>query len=1143
MFCARKIVCLIVVLGSIFLELPPAAGQGLSAEKLPKSWQQQSSLRDVHFIDASQGWAVGDHGVILKTTDGGQRWNAVADVNRAIRDWNHAAGQLSLREKLQGVNDRRIQSGVKTSKSSSPKISCQLNSVYFLDEHYGWAAGGYAVPLLDRTRSVILKTVDGGVNWRIIANTMPPHLKHIEFSDPNTGWAIGDSSSSFGSGIFYTHDGGQTWQGQPLAGRRQRHDWVAAARQGERLIGVSTSGQLKFSQGNKVDNGGVLAKRRQHISDVVMTSGSSGWAVGALGAIFQTRDQGLSWQVPPQVQKSDSWLGQIDFASAATTKTKLWAAGKPGGCLVSVDRQSGAVKIHPAPITSAINRITFTSESHGWAVGDLGIIIATTDGGQTWQIQRGNQTRVGLMSVCFDAAEVPLELLAQYACQDDVLCSVVGLTHVDTGLHQAAARCGNAVFRRLHLPDVDDAKEQQAAVIRRLVTEIRSQRPSCIVLNPSVKQSVAATLDREKLLTKAIHSAADTTFEADRFDAVGLKAWQVQRMAIADVAGSMSVSGEKFLPNLSGTIGDRIFVSRSLLGLKSSTSKSLSYRVIRFLGRGAGGQSTTAVTLDSDLLKGLHSVPRRTAAKHPPGNLTMIGLRNRKRQSFQRILKADVNNPDAMFNWQNEMLSLILAVDRNTAGNWLVELAEACFEADKPELAAKTMDFLVQRMPEHAFSPATLLWLASYYSSQEYSRRSYSQYDQARAKIQAVNTPIATDIPSINPSVTRLEVNSGTNGDQQLQWTVPDEAKLKREIESQRARRLADDSVVYTDAERKLFELGDAIAGQPSEIPAEASPSEPFSAETVPPEVVQASAIEPIAAPAVEIPWSRFVADRRKLAGKYLARLRGGDPDLADSDQTIAVELALLASSDQPAQSIERLQQLWKQSPALGDWIGREMKLLRGVDDSIASTDIVCLKTSKRPVLDGKFGDDVWRTSYQRKAFEQMENTDVVFFAYDREFLYLIARLNKQADYNYTHKKKPRVRDANLRNRDRIEIQLDCDRDGRTEFRLVMDHRGWVNESFDALSDWDPNWYVGQSEDENSWTVEAAVPLAAFRFESHEETGQDDDISPVAWSIRLGRPIGRKDLWRDRPVEDEDLSVWDLIDMAPGQRLLRFTDQ
>ena len=1146
MFSLRIYARLALLFGIFMLTSSAVIAEGLIDEPLPNTWQNESALRDVHFVDALRGWAVGDHGVILKTNDGGEHWNAVGDVNRSIEDWDHAAGQLSLKQKLRGAKDRRFQAAVSTSKSRSPNVTCQLNSVFFLNDQLGWAAGGYAVPLLDRTRSVVLKTIDGGINWTVIANTVPPHIKQIEFSDSSNGWAIGDASASFASGIYFTRDGGRTWQDQPLKGQRQHHDWVAASRHANRVIGISSSGGLKFAQGNSIDNGAILANRRQYFRDLVMTDASNGWAVGADGAVFQTRDQGLSWQAPSQPTKSSA-IELIDFQTVTTTDKKIWAAGKPGSCLVSIDKQTGGVNLHATPIQTSLHCITFVDEMHGWAVGDMGIVIATTDGGESWQVQRGGQTRIGLLNVCFDAHETPLELLARFACEEDFLCGTVGLFDVDTHLQQAASRCGNAVLNRIRLPDVQGAAEQQAVVIRKLVTEIRSLRPSCIVLNPSMEHSVAETLDREKLLITAIHQAADSTYEADRSSAINLKPWQVQRMAIADITGEMSIGGDKFLPQLAMTVSDRIFVSRSLLGLGLPTAKPKTYRVVRFLGRGAGGQSTTVVPLNTDLLSGLHNVPRRTKTQHPPGNLSMLSQRNRKRESFQRILLSDVSDADSMFAWQNEMLSLLVSVDRTTAGNRLIDLADKFFEANKPELAAKTMDFLAQRIPEHAYTPSALLWLAAYHASEEYSRRAYSKASESRGRSLSAVADIATAIPGNNNSVTTLQVNQQGNGDKELAWSVPDENLLKRQIQAKQRRRLSDDSVVYSEEEKKLFELGDALAGKADPTTQATSIGDISEVEIDQPNATQASAIEFVPASPIQVPWSQFVVLRRQLAAKYLSRLRGRDPDLALNDQTVAIELTLLSDSPQLDQSLKRLKQLLKprsgvsqrldqrieetrlgeQTSGLGAAIAREISLLSGDRLAAATDSVICLSTTKRPQLDGKFDDELWRTAFEKKTFIQMKNSDVVFFARDTQFLYLIARMNKQPNVRYDYQKKRRTRDANLQNRDRIEINFDCDRDGRTGFRLVLDHRGWVNESFDAISDWDPDWYVSQTEDDNSWTVEAAIPLAAFKFES--EAKPFSDFSKP-WLIKLNRRISDTNLWSEKSLPaDVRRSMWDLL--------------
>ena len=69
------------------------------------------TLNDMYFLDAHTGWAVGESGVVLKTTDGGATWT------------------------------------VKNAGTTAP-----LRSVHFVDAHRGWAIGG---------RGIIFKTTDG----------------------------------------------------------------------------------------------------------------------------------------------------------------------------------------------------------------------------------------------------------------------------------------------------------------------------------------------------------------------------------------------------------------------------------------------------------------------------------------------------------------------------------------------------------------------------------------------------------------------------------------------------------------------------------------------------------------------------------------------------------------------------------------------------------------------------------------------------------------------------------------------------------------------------------------------------------------------------------------------------------------------
>jgi hypothetical protein len=98
--------------------------------------------------------------------------------------------------------------------------------------------------------------------------------------------------------------------------------------------------------------------------------------------------------------------------------------------------------------------------------------------------------------------------------------------------------------------------------------------------------------------------------------------------------------------------------------------------------------------------------------------------------------------------------------------------------------------------------------------------------------------------------------------------------------------------------------------------------------------------------------------------------------------------------------------------------------------------------------------------------------------AYDAQFLYLAVSCPKVAGGDYPADHRPRPRDADLTEHDRVSLRLDVDRDFVTWFELVMDHRGWTWDACCGKWHWDPQWFVAAADSETTWTAEAAVPLA-----------------------------------------------------------------
>src|SRR5260370_29474966 len=123
-----------------------------------------AALHAVQFVDANEGWAVGDEGVVLHTIDGGKTWE-------------------------------RQTTGVRAS----------LRSVHFLNPYTGWVAGREELPG-GGGAGVVLYTQDGGVAWtRKLANSLPA-LNFVHFASDKLGYLAGDGCEQVPTGGLVTED-------------------------------------------------------------------------------------------------------------------------------------------------------------------------------------------------------------------------------------------------------------------------------------------------------------------------------------------------------------------------------------------------------------------------------------------------------------------------------------------------------------------------------------------------------------------------------------------------------------------------------------------------------------------------------------------------------------------------------------------------------------------------------------------------------------------------------------------------------------------------------------------------------------------------------------------------------------------------
>ncbi len=305
-------------------------------------WETQNSgvpntLLDVKFVNDTHGWAVGEAGVIISTTDGGQTW---------------------------------------TPQSSGYELT--LNALDFADESNGWAVGQLGL---------ILNTPDGGKTWTVQGKdaALVQNLIHVHFDNPREGRVITER----GSFALRTTDGGRTWNRQFFENTLPRSD---AFFLDERRGWVSFKSGAVFSTANGGESWQLLKGINGveiGTNNVFFLDDRNGWIAGwrgkakgtsggvefvkylTDGMIARTTDGGQTWT------RHDSDTGRFLWDVIFLDTLEGWAIGSFGAIMRSED---GGLSWQPwpSPTDALLRALSFPDPNNGWAVGDNGAILKFT---------------------------------------------------------------------------------------------------------------------------------------------------------------------------------------------------------------------------------------------------------------------------------------------------------------------------------------------------------------------------------------------------------------------------------------------------------------------------------------------------------------------------------------------------------------------------------------------------------------------------------------------------------------------------------------------------------------------------------------------------------------------------------------------
>jgi photosystem II stability/assembly factor-like uncharacterized protein len=194
--------------------------------------QHRQVANDLFFLDAHRGWICGAQhhkGYLLVTADGGATWRKIVPTAAGARLYDFkqiwfadARRGWAAAEKI--ITSRRGTTilptllrtidGGRTWREVKSRGGGRIDATHleFRGSRLGWAVG----------RTGVWRTVDGGATWRLSRLWQHWMSGPVRFSDRLHGWVLASGSGgpmdAFSEQLFYTGDGGQTWQPVALPG-------------------------------------------------------------------------------------------------------------------------------------------------------------------------------------------------------------------------------------------------------------------------------------------------------------------------------------------------------------------------------------------------------------------------------------------------------------------------------------------------------------------------------------------------------------------------------------------------------------------------------------------------------------------------------------------------------------------------------------------------------------------------------------------------------------------------------------------------------------------------------------------------------------------------------------------------------------
>lgn len=352
-------------LNEIKRSLFPLESSGVWTELNPKV--PRVDYIGVHFVNKDTGWACGDLGALIKTTNGGQDWT-VSQTNTTtpmlkVRSYN---GQIVIASGYDGLILRSVDGGETFAQVFSGVGSgIDLWGVQMINDTLGVICG------LNQT---ILKTTDAGISWQLITTGINSDYWALDFLNDNYGFV-----ACSGGKILKTNDAGISWAEYQAGDVSNLYaidvidslHIVAAGQNGKNVY--SSDGGINWIQNSRLQH--------DELNSIKFINTETGYTIGTYGGeswgIRKTTNRGVSWYSPP-IQNLSEWeLELLPDGVGYSAGSDLWI----NKTTIGYDNWEGLF------LNANFVDVFFTGEQTGYAADGRwtgGPLYKTTDGGKNW---------------------------------------------------------------------------------------------------------------------------------------------------------------------------------------------------------------------------------------------------------------------------------------------------------------------------------------------------------------------------------------------------------------------------------------------------------------------------------------------------------------------------------------------------------------------------------------------------------------------------------------------------------------------------------------------------------------------------------------------------------------------------------------